>query len=99
MSIEDIVTDRTPYLTVVQPIGNDSSSDHCVCVVDDLIFDARFDYALKLCKESFDMICGECGAKELGCVFRFMSPYKIKAHKVKHREMKTNWDTLHNMHV
>ena len=99
MSIEDIVTDRTPYLTVVQPIGNDNSSDHCVCVVDDLIFDARFDYALKLCKESFDMICGYCGAKELGCVFRFMSPYKIKAHKVKHREMKTNWDTLHNMHV
>ena len=32
MSIEDIVTDRTPYLTVVQPIGNDNSLDHCVCV-------------------------------------------------------------------
>ena len=99
MSIEDIVTDRTPYLTVVQPIGNDNSSHHCVCVVDDLIFDARFGWALKLCKESFDMICGYCGAKELGCVFRYMKPYKIKAHRVKQRDMKTNWESLHMIYV
>jgi hypothetical protein len=48
----------TPHLTVVHPKGMDGSSDHAVCVGDDIVFDARLTHALKLRKETFDWVCG-----------------------------------------
>jgi hypothetical protein len=41
LSREELVSERTPFLTLIRPVGNDGSIDHAVYVVDDLIFDAR----------------------------------------------------------
>jgi hypothetical protein len=72
---EELVSERTPFLTLIRLVGNDGSIDHAVCVVDDLIFDARLPKNLKLCSESLDMICGPKGMLQLGVVFRFCLPY------------------------
>jgi hypothetical protein len=40
MSVGEIVSSKTPYLTLVHPKGMDGSVDHGVCVVDDIIFDS-----------------------------------------------------------
>jgi hypothetical protein len=53
ISVSDLIRCRTPYLTVVQPKGNDGSAYHVICVVDNLVFDARFSHALKLCEDTF----------------------------------------------
>jgi hypothetical protein len=90
LSCEEITADRTPYLTLISPIGRDGSSDHAVCVVDDLIFDARLPRALKLCKESFDLVCGAKGMSELGLVMRFCLPHGKNKRKVG-RQMERNW--------
>jgi hypothetical protein len=63
---------------------------HAVCVVDDLIFDARFSHALKLCDDTFKWVCGPKGVCQLGHVLRFCLPHGVK--KTKHeRVMRHNW--------
>jgi hypothetical protein len=90
ISVADLICCRTPYLTVVLPKGNDGSADHAVCVVDDLIFDARFSHALKLCDDTFKWVCGPKGVCQLGYVLRFCLPHGVK--KTKHeRVMRRNW--------
>ena len=37
LTIEDLVKNKTIYPTLVIPSGNDGSTGHAVCVVDDLI--------------------------------------------------------------
>jgi hypothetical protein len=86
---EELVSERTPFLTLIRPVGNDGSIDHAVCVVDDLIFDARLPNALKLCAESLDMICGPKGMLHLGVVFRFCLPHGTNKRKWE-RKMKEN---------
>ena len=44
----------TPFLKLVLPIARDGSTDHAICVVDDLIYDACVDHALKLKIETLD---------------------------------------------
>ena len=90
MTSDNLVTFPDPYMTLVHPIGNDGSCDHAICVVDDLIFDARLDVALKLCKESLDWVCGKQGMDSLGEVFCFRKPFGVKPVRVE-RQMKTNW--------
>ena len=90
MTLEDL-TVPTPYLTVVHPIGSDGSSDHAVCLVDDLIFDARLTTALKLTEESLHWICGEQGMERVGWVFRFSQPFGIRKGQSKMREINYNW--------
>jgi hypothetical protein len=94
MSVGEIVSSKTPYLTLVQPKGTDGSVDHAVCVVDDIIFDSTLTYALKLRKESFDVVCGPSGMAELGRAIRFCLPYGVKHTKPERekRGMKRNWD-------
>jgi hypothetical protein len=91
LSVSDLIRFRTPYLTVVQPKGNDGSADHAICVVDDLVFDARFGHALKLCEDTFKWVCGPKGVCQLGHVIRFCKPHGVR--KMKHeRIMGHNWE-------
>jgi hypothetical protein len=52
-------------MTIVHPIAKDGSTDHSVCIIDDILFDARFPFALKLKKETFHFVCGDCGLEKL----------------------------------
>jgi hypothetical protein len=91
ISVSDLICCRTPYLTVVHPKGNDRSADHAICVVDDLVFDARFSHALKLCKDTFKWVCRPKGVCQLGHVIRFCLPHGVS--KTKHeRIMGHNWE-------
>jgi hypothetical protein len=45
LTVNDLIRCKTPYLTVVSPKGVDSSANHAICVVDDIIFDARLSHA------------------------------------------------------
>ena len=58
MVVKDLLTDCTPYPTIVIPVGRNGYCGHCICVVDDLIFDAITPYALKLTTESLEWIFG-----------------------------------------
>jgi hypothetical protein len=92
LSMADLIRCRTSHLTVVYPKGNDGSVDHAVCVVDDLIFDARFSHALKLCDDTLKWVCGpkNKGVCQLGHVLHFCPPHGVK--KTKHeRVMRRNW--------
>jgi hypothetical protein len=40
LTCSELISERTPYLTLIRPVGKDGSMDHAVCVVDDLIFDS-----------------------------------------------------------
>lgn len=90
MTVEDIIRYQTPYLTVVSPKGVDGSADHAVCVVDDMVFDARLGYGLKLCMETFMWVCGPRGVSELGTVYRFCLPYGVKKRN-RERDVQRNW--------
>jgi hypothetical protein len=92
LSVSDLIRFRTPYLTVVHhPKGNDGSADHAICVVDDLVFDARFSHALKLCEDTFKWVCGPNGVYQLGHVIRFCKPHGVR--RTKHeRIMGHNWE-------
>jgi hypothetical protein len=48
-----------PNPVVVIPIGSDGSVSHAVTIVDNLVFDSTQTHALKLCKDTFDWICGK----------------------------------------
>jgi hypothetical protein len=92
MLVGEIVQSMTPQLTVVHPKGMDGSSDHAVCVVDDIVFYARFTYALKLREESFDWVwCGPRGMAELGQVIRFCLPHGVPKRK-RERPVQRNWN-------
>ena len=89
LTIKDLVKNKTIYPTLVIPSGNDGSTGHAVCVVDDLIFDSTQENALKLCRESLDWICGRYGCKELYVAIRFHQPSKSGSGKFI-REMKNH---------
>jgi hypothetical protein len=91
MLVGEIVRSMTPQLTVVHPKGMDGSLDHAVCVVDDIVFDARFTHALKLREESFDWVCGPRDMAELGQVIRFCLPYGVPKRKYE-RPVQRNWN-------
>jgi hypothetical protein len=91
ISVSNLIRCLTPYLTVVHPKGNDSSADHVICVVDNLVFDTRFSHALKLCEDTFKWVCGPKGVCQLGHVIRFCQPHGVK--RTKHeRIMSHNWE-------
>ena len=52
-------------------MGKDAGVNHAVCVVDDLIFDSTQHFALKLCRESFDWICGDGGCEGIYFAIHF----------------------------
>ena len=88
MMLQDLLQ-PTPYITVVQPLGKDGSNNHAVCVVDNLVFDARLPTALTLAEETFNWVCGGEGIDKIGYAFRFSGAYKVKTPK-QQREMILN---------
>ena len=90
ISIDTLVRQKTPYLTIVQPIGTDGSQDHIVTVVDDLVFDTRLNIALKLSRQAFQWICGNQGFWKLGRVYRFFESHNTSK-KFPERTPARNW--------
>ena len=88
--MEDLIKIKTKFPTVVIPHGNDGSNNHAVVVIEDRIFDSTQAYALKLCRESLDWICGEKGmAKNIDIAMRFNDSHGTKK-KLEHKGLK-NW--------
>jgi hypothetical protein len=71
LTIEDLISTKTRFPTVIIPLGNDGSYNHAVVVIDDIIFDSTQEFALKLCRESLDWICGEKGIASIYIGLRF----------------------------
>ena len=56
LSWDMLFSEIVPHPTIVIPLLADGTHSHAFCVVDDLIFDSSFPFALKLQKESVDWI-------------------------------------------
>ena len=76
MTKEALISHKSPYLTLVLPIAKDGSTDHAICVVDDIIYDARVEHGLKLKMATLDWVCGIGGCEELGPVYFFNKWWK-----------------------
>jgi hypothetical protein len=89
LSLDELVQNKTRFPTVVIPHANDGSASHAVVVVDDIIFDATQSHAMKLCKGSFDWICGKGGIGAIERALRFEMPHQTKKRYA--RTMTKNW--------
>jgi hypothetical protein len=89
LSLDELVQNKTRFPTLVIPRANDGSASHAVFVVDDIIFDATQSHAMKLCKESFDWICGKGGIGDIERALRFEMPHQTKKRYA--RAMTKNW--------
>jgi pyrimidine operon attenuation protein/uracil phosphoribosyltransferase len=84
-----LIENTTKFPTVVIPHGNDGSNNHAIVVVDDIIFDTTQVYALRLCRESLDWICGEKGMASIDIAIRFNRGHRTK--RKLEREKQKNW--------
>ena len=94
LSLEELLTSRSPYPTLVIPLGKDGSVSHACCVVDDIVFDASSKQALKLETKTMDWICGAQGCADIYCALRFDRKEGLPGVKVAgcyQREMRVNW--------
>ena len=69
--LKEIVTQLTPYPTLIIPLGADRSVNHAICVVDNLIFDSTQSFAMKCQVDAIGWICN-CGKKGVADVFEAM---------------------------
>ena len=90
MSITDLIETKTSFPTLVIPHGEDGSNNHAIVVIDDLIFDSTQTYALKLCRESLDWICGPGGMASIDVAIRFNRRSHKKLEPFGHKAT-TNW--------
>ena len=89
MSVKELLEDETPYPTLVIPKGKNGYCGHCICVVDNLIFDPITPFALRLNQESLTWIFG-VEVTKLHFVYRFMikeSPEGIRIKEKYKRKM------------
>ena len=84
MTVDELINNPSPTLTFVQPKGADGSADHAICIVNDLVFDPKYNVALKLCMETIHFVCGRQGFQELGMVLRFEHPESVPKRKHLH---------------
>jgi hypothetical protein len=89
ISLDELVQNKTIFPTVVIPRANDRSASHAVVVVDDIIFDASLSHAMKLCRESFEWICGKHGVGGIERALHFDKPDKTEKRYT--RTMLKNW--------
>jgi hypothetical protein len=89
LSVDELIRNKTIFPTLVIPRANDGSASHAVVVVDDLIFDATQLHAMKLCRASFDWICGKRGVGDIEMALRFERPFNTKKRYT--RSMNKNW--------
>ena len=52
-------------IMLVIPKGNDGSVNHAVTIANGRIYDSTQEFPLKISKESFDFVCGDCGCQEI----------------------------------
>jgi hypothetical protein len=71
LSLDELVQNKTIFPTMVISRANDGSASHTVVVVEDIIFDATQSHAMKLCRESFEWICGKHGVREIERALHF----------------------------
>ena len=71
MSVKELLEDETPYPTLVIPRGKNGYCGHCICVVDNLIFDPITPFALRLNQDSLTWIFG-VEVTKLHFVYHFM---------------------------
>jgi hypothetical protein len=90
ISVRTICLERSPFPTVVIPLGKDKSLNHAVCVIDDLVFDSTQEFALKLKKKTFDWVVQADGVEMIYGAYRFHRKTDKTAETVR-REIKTNW--------
>ena len=79
VDLRGLIRDKSPFLTLVVPLGTDQGVGHAVCLVDDLIFDSTQRFALHLCKDSFDFVCGEGGCGGIYVALRFQRGFNTKS--------------------
>ena len=88
---KDLIKEITKYPTIVIPVGQDGSTNHAVCIVDDLVFDSTQKFALKLQFRSFDWVVGcEGGLESFYGAIRFCLKVK-KDSPVYEHEIQSNW--------
>jgi hypothetical protein len=73
---------------MVIPCANDGSASHTIVVVHDINFKATRSHAMKLCRESLDLICGLCGMGDIEMALHFERPVKTKK---RYARPKKNW--------
>ena len=88
LTLDSLLTELSPYPTVVIPVGKDGSTSHAICVVDDIIFDSTEANALYLKEESLNHICGREGIHGIHKAYRFGTSIGCKHWK---REVFHNW--------
>ena len=81
LSVETLLSQCTPYPTLVVPIDPNGNQSHAICVVDDLIFDGITSHALFLLSLALSWIFNQ-PITELAAVYRFMTK-ESSAGKVK----------------
>jgi len=91
LKFDDIIQNRTAYPTIVIPVGGDYSTNHAVCVVDDLIFDSTQKFALKLKMSSFNWVvdCKDGVVSFYGGI-RFCQRVSSNS-QIYARKVKSNW--------
>ena len=73
-----MINNKTRFPTVVVPYGKDGSNNHTIVVINDLIFDSTQAFAMKLCRESLDWICGDMGFDVIDVALRFNRSHGTK---------------------
>ncbi|KAG9304865.1 hypothetical protein G9A89_021671 [Geosiphon pyriformis] len=91
---DSLFDEIVPHPTLIVPLMPDGKPSHAFCVVDDLIFESSFPFALKLQQESIEWIYGDPNI-EIFQVIRFNMKCSPKGHKVEglyKRPVNVNWD-------
>jgi hypothetical protein len=91
---ESLFDEIVPHPTLIVPVMPDGRASHAFCIVDDLIFESSFPFALKLQRESIEWVYGDPNI-EIYQVIRFnmkCSPKGQKVEGVYKRDVKLNWD-------
>jgi hypothetical protein len=90
LTLEEITMVLSPYPTVMIPFGSDSSLNHDICVIDNLIFDSTQSHALKCQLEAISWVCdsGSKGVCDVYEALRFQYPEQCSPLK---RISRTNW--------
>jgi hypothetical protein len=90
ISITELIDIKTRFPTLVIPLGKDGSTNHAIVVIDDLIFDSTQVYALKLCRDSLDWICGNRGIASIDVAICFNRSNEKNLKPFGH-QLTTNW--------
>lgn len=85
ITIDDLVKTPLPYPAILVPIGSDGATDHCVGLIDGLVFDPRQKFVSKMSKAALNLSCYPATCDGLYCVVRF-EPNSPTSYKRKVRD-------------